>query len=193
VPCRFFVDERRSTSGIRVTDAFGQLTQGDQASNLPQETEARWRLVETGGSSVFLDLSLSSGTIPVTKRFSPWTVPSKESINGAREALSGYQKGHCFYCFSSFSLLGPAPPDVDHFFPHVLKTAGFTPPLDGVWNLVLVCPRCNRGPGGSSPVCPRLRCWNGSTRAMSPDCQSSSSASDAYRSDRHRRYITQDS
>jgi hypothetical protein len=77
-------------------------------------------------------------------------------ITGARAALSGYQKGHCFYCFRSFSLVGPKPPEVDHFFPHSLKSAGLRN-LDGVWNLVLACWLCNRGKGGKSDCVPKIR------------------------------------
>jgi 5-methylcytosine-specific restriction endonuclease McrA len=78
------------------------------------------------------------------------------SQDGAWDALSGYQKGHWFYCFRSFSLLGPEPPDVDHFFPHSLKAVGMVA-VDGVRNLVLSCPRCNRGAGGKSNRVPTLK------------------------------------
>lgn len=48
---------------------------------------------------------------PVAPLSSGWDL-----IIGARAALNGYQKGHCFYCFA---------------------------PIDGAWNLVLACPSCN--------------------------------------------------
>jgi hypothetical protein len=60
----------------------------------------------------------------------------RKSITGARDALSGYQKGHCFYCFEGFSLIGAEPPDVDHFFPHILKALWRGGLVDEVWNLV---------------------------------------------------------
>ena len=158
VPLRFFVDERGTASGIRITDAFAQLTLGDQASNLPQETEARWRLVETAWELGVARALVAVDHDPATEMlFALDGSMRRRSITGAREALSGYQKGHCFYCFSSFSLLGTEPPDVDHFFPHSLKSAGFGSALDGVWNLVLACPRCNRGQGGKSNCVPTLR------------------------------------
>lgn len=47
VPERFFLDERNTGGGIRITEAFSQLIVNEQAANLPDETEARWRLVET--------------------------------------------------------------------------------------------------------------------------------------------------
>jgi hypothetical protein len=84
----------------------------------------------------------------------------RKSISGARDALSGYQKGHCFYCFAHFSLPGlpgTEPPDVDHFFPHVLKSLWREGVIDGVWNLVLACRRCNRGVGGKSDRIPTIK------------------------------------
>ena len=38
--------------------------------------------------------------------------------------------------------------DVDHFFPHTLQSLSTDINLNGVWNLVLACPSCNRGEGG---------------------------------------------
>ncbi|SKV97532.1 Uncharacterised protein [Mycobacteroides abscessus subsp. abscessus] len=38
--------------------------------------------------------------------------------------------------------------DVDHYFPHSLMARGVFIDLDDVWNLVLACAACNRGPGG---------------------------------------------
>jgi hypothetical protein len=43
----FFLDETRTGKGIRITNEFAELLERDQAKNLPQEVEARWRLVET--------------------------------------------------------------------------------------------------------------------------------------------------
>ena len=47
--------------------------------------------------------------------------------------------------------------DVDHYFPHVLQ--GVIPHInfDGVWNLVLACPDCNRGEGGKFARLPELK------------------------------------
>lgn len=157
VPIRFFLDERKTHSGIRITDAFADLTQGGQAPNLPQEVEARWRLVE-----IAWELKVSRSLVAVehdlaTETF--FTIDGsrrRRSISGARESLSGYQKGHCFYCFDRISLLGPEHPDVDHFFPHTLKSAGVAN-LDGVWNLVLACQHCNRGKDGKHDRVPVLK------------------------------------
>ncbi len=38
--------------------------------------------------------------------------------------------------------------DVDHFYPHMLGQYVSEINWDGIWNLVLACPECNRGHGG---------------------------------------------
>ena len=158
IPQRFFVDERKSGSGIRVTEAFSTLLTGGQGANLPLETDARWRLVETawelGVSPALLAVSHDPATeslfvVDSTKRRKP--------ITGARDALSGYQKGQCFYCFDTFSLINTEPPDVDHFFPHTLKEVWTGTMVDGIWNLVLACRRCNRGTSGKFARVPSIK------------------------------------
>jgi hypothetical protein len=79
-------------------------------------------------------------------------------VTSSWDALNGYQKGRCFYCFreiavdakddpsSSSSTLPQA--EVDHFFPKALDPYLEDIYVDGVWNLVLSCPHCNRGLGG---------------------------------------------
>ena len=156
VPKRFFLDERSDNGGIRITDSFSELLERSQFSNLPIENEARWKLVETAW-----ELGVSQSLIAVNydhdieSLFVVDRSRRRKPITGARKALSGYQNGHCFFCFSGFSLLDDAPPEVDHFFPHVLMARDLEVPLDGVWNLVLACRRCNRDKAARVPK-PRL-------------------------------------
>lgn len=160
VPRRFFIDERKSNRGIRITDEFSELQSRNQFVNLHGEVEARWRLVETawrlGVSRNLLslgydDVDESLFCIDENKR--------RKSVTGSRNALNGYQKGKCFYCFSDIKLAGDRDklPDVDHFFPHALKQHGLLGNLDGVWNLVLSCRECNRGKGGKFDQVPSIR------------------------------------
>lgn len=152
VPHRFFVDERERSGGIRITDAFSGLMTGKQVANLAVETESRWRLVETAWT-----LGMSPALLKVQHDtdlgdlFVEDDLRRRRSITGARGALSGYQKGHCFYCFEPFSLRGATPPEVDHFFPHSLKAAEWGGIVDGIWNLVLACRLCNRGKSSRVP------------------------------------------
>ena len=158
---RFFTDERRGNEkGIRLTQELFKLTEQFQFRSLPIEIEARWRLVETA-------CALSVPRHVLTVRYDAdgellvINDPSlkRKAITGCRDALNGYQKGKCFYCFDDISVdfASEAIPDVDHFFPHRLKPYGFANPVDGVWNLVLTCRKCNRGPNGKSDKLPELR------------------------------------
>ena len=74
----------------------------------------------------------------------------RKDITSARNALNGYQKGKCFYCFANITTnqQDTSLCDVDHFFPHILKPILPHVNLDGVWNLVLACNHCNRGNDG---------------------------------------------
>lgn len=119
IPTRFFLDERTTNGGIRITDQFYTLSENSVMNDLNIETEARWRLVETAW-----DLSLSRHIIQVThdetnKFLHMMSAQNRRvTITSSRDALSGYQKGRCFYCFRSISV-GPSSPDladVDHFF-----------------------------------------------------------------------------
>lgn len=156
---RFYVDERTTAGGIRITDEFSEMVAGAQVANLPHEVEARWRLVETAW-----ELGVNQNLLAVQHDQENETLYAldremrRTDVTGSREALNGYQKGKCFYCFADFSLDEGAEsmPDVDHFFPHRLKASGFGSQLDGVWNLVLSCRECNRGTGGKFDAIPDL-------------------------------------
>ena len=69
-----------------------------------------------------------------------------EIVSKCRAALNGYQKGRCFYCGVGISIDtgDPDVADVDHFVPFSLQAYFGELDLDGLWNLVLACVRCNR-------------------------------------------------
>ncbi|WP_415886605.1 HNH endonuclease [Neptuniibacter sp. QD37_6] len=150
VPERFFIDERKQNGGIRITDALHVLFSEDVNRSLLDETEARWRLVETAW-----DLNLSRNLISVdhdheSGRLLTQAGNRRVDITSSRDALNGYQRGKCLYCFDEISL-GPGSDklaDVDHFLPHRLKLTKQFSNLDGVWNLALSCQTCNRGESG---------------------------------------------
>jgi hypothetical protein len=161
VGVRFFADERAgSPPGIRLTDEAFRLTELYQHRNLPHEIEARWRLVETAWQ-----LNLPSSTLAVTYDGEAGVLVAERrlfrrtSIAPCRDALNGYQKGKCFYCFGDISLVAGTADlaDVDHFFPHRLKGMAVADPVDGVWNLVLACQNCNRGEEGKFDRLPEAR------------------------------------
>jgi hypothetical protein len=156
---RFFLDKRRNGKGIEITDDFSMLAATDHMASLPAEVEARWRLVETawsvGVSKNILGIEYDGSSENLVALFHG---KRRVAVTSSRDALNGYQKGRCFYCFRTISLVhDELKPDVDHFFPHVLKQHGFGPAIDGVWNLVLACRDCNRGPKGKFQNVPSVK------------------------------------
>lgn len=161
VPVRFFKDERRSRrKGIALTDELLALRDTFQFQNLAHETEARWRLVETAW-----ELQLPSHVLAVRYDDSDGELfvvdpgMRRRNVATCRDSLNGYQKGKCFFCFADISVDTASADlaDVDHFFPHTMKGDEDSPYVDGVWNLVLACQQCNRGPAGKFARVPELR------------------------------------
>lgn len=129
-----------------------------QYSNLAEETEARWRLVETAW-----ELNLPKHLIQIdykeeTKEFIGDNNLRRVTVTSARPSLNGYQKGRCFYCFREISIIQglEESADVDHFFPHTLRQCDPEKPVNGVANLVLACTDCNRGAGGKFDQLPAI-------------------------------------
>jgi 5-methylcytosine-specific restriction endonuclease McrA len=145
-PVRFFNDERKTRGGITLTDEFFHLAEEGHFSNLPLEVEARWNLVETAwelnmaANHLDVEYDLDGGRLYVPRRDT-----SRVDVTSCRDALNGYQKGKCFYCYKEISIEpgNESLADVDHFLPHALKDGREIANLDGVWNLVLACKDCN--------------------------------------------------
>lgn len=155
----FYVDERKVNRGIRITDEFARLAEGVQAMNLVQEVEARWRLVETAWN-----LGIATNLLNVQHDQAKGEIFTfdkslkRKTVTSSRNALNGYQKGKCFYCFSELTIAGEGMNvDVDHFFPHKLKQKNIGINFDGIWNLVLSCNTCNRGANGKFDRIPSAR------------------------------------
>lgn len=146
IPVRFFYDQRKTSQpSVVITDNLISFA-SESASTALQETESRWRLVET---------AWELGTTTAVIGFDPETenliLPVKrKAITSARPALNGYQKGLCFYCYQKIEIVAGEQnlADVDHLFPHALEKNGLATNLDGIWNLVLACQSCNRGAMG---------------------------------------------
>ncbi|MBE0472322.1 MAG: HNH endonuclease [Methyloprofundus sp.] len=159
VPTRFFIDERKTKGGIVLTDDFYKLGEQFQYENLVEETEARWRLVETAW-----ELNLPKHLIQIdykeeSREFFADNKLRRVAVTPASPALNGYQKGKCFYCFREISIDKENSADfadVDHFFPHILRQCDAEKPINGVANLVLACTDCNRGVGGKFAQLPSV-------------------------------------
>jgi 5-methylcytosine-specific restriction endonuclease McrA len=154
LPVRFF-DKRRG--GLTLTDELFQLLESYQYQNLSQEVEARWRLVETAW-----ELNISRNLISVSydedKKllFTEGDRRRRVDVTSCRDALNAYQKGKCFYCFAEISIESGSEnlAEVDHFFAHSLADCGIAHPINGIWNLVLACQKCN---GAKSNRLPHTR------------------------------------
>jgi len=95
-----------------------------------------------------IEYDLEGGQLYVPRRDT-----SRIAVTSCRDALNGYQKGKCFYCFIDISIKpgNDDLADVDHFLPHVLKNGREIRNLDGVWNLVLAGQTCNRSKLARAP------------------------------------------
>jgi hypothetical protein len=158
LPLRFYIDERASLGGLRITDEFAKALESVQHRNLSHEVEARWNLVESAWN---LGLSPSMLTIQHENEDQIlWAITNdgrRKSLASSRASLNGYQRGKCFYCGTNISIDPPLTADVDHFFPHALKQSSGFGIVDGIWNLVLSCRDCNRGESGKFVGVPSLR------------------------------------
>lgn len=144
---------------IILTDNAYRLQENPYFNNFMNETEARWNLVETAW-----ELGVSKNLLSVNydddnKLFFVNQDLKRKDVTSARDALNGYQKGSCFYCFDDITLdsLSNNLCDVDHFYPHVLQASLPQVNLNGVWNLVLACPKCNRGVNGKFAAIPATK------------------------------------
>ncbi len=150
VGTRFFIDERKQGNSIRLTDAFFQLADQFQFKNLRDETQARWRLVESAWENKLSHRLMLVEYEQINEILVGVTEIKRIGVTSARPALNGYQKGRCFYCYRDISAVSGDDElaDVDHFFAHRLKACDPGKPIDGVANLVLACRDCNRGENG---------------------------------------------
>jgi hypothetical protein len=135
IPNRFFIDDRKANSGIRITDEFSRLIASQQVNALYSEVESRWRLVETAWElGIGRDLVCIEHHKESESLFSVDRAMRRKAVTSSRSALNGYQKGKCFYCFANIMQSENGDDtDVDHFFPHALKQAGFGSVVDGIW------------------------------------------------------------
>lgn len=160
IPTRFYMKDYGSgKKKIILTDEFFGLLENQYFNSLMKETESRWNLVEKSW-----ELGVSRNLINIQYNDDVKTLfvdehLKRKDVTSARGALNGYQKGKCFYCFDDISIESGDSKlcNVDHFYPHTLKAAGSDVNIDGVWNLVLACPKCNKGPEGKFARVPAIQ------------------------------------
>lgn len=144
---------RNKVKGIVLTDNLYKISENSSLNNLFIETEARWNLVENAWSlsinPALLNVSYDNddNSLFITDN----KLGKRVDITSCRDALNGYQRGKCFYCGAPISVNSDSENlcDVDHFIPHTLQqSVNDDLNINGVWNLVLSCKRCNRGENG---------------------------------------------
>ena len=156
LPVRFFeVSGRGRDRSVTITDSLFHVLEA--APSVGLEAEARWGLVEHAWEA---GVSPALVSVVYDKEAGMFRAVKggvrRRSLASARHALNGYQKGQCFYCYARIDLDGKQACDVDHFFPHALAPVLPGVNIDGVWNLVLACPECNRGEGGKFARVPAI-------------------------------------
>lgn len=141
IPQPFYEQHRvQGKPQLVLTDHFLHLKESFHFQNLPQEAEARWRLVETAWN-----LQINPNLLEVQYDevesifFIERNLMRRVNITSVRDALNGYQKGKCFYSFQDISIVSGSSQlcAVDHFLPHLNKQAHLPANINGVWNLVL--------------------------------------------------------
>ena len=178
VPVRFFEkDFSGGSKRLVLTDEIFELANSGEAGNILQEIESRWNLVETawetGVSANLLSYDEETQRIMLDDDLRRRSVTSaRGALNGYQKGHCFYcfglisaaerqedeepklvysdEPSRLEYAFVSLEADEPDRElcDVDHFFPHALSREMRGVNLDGVWNLVLACKDCNRGPGG---------------------------------------------
>lgn len=160
IPVQFYTkDYQPRNKKIILSDDLFKLLETPFAENFSIETESRWNLVETAWE---LGVSRNLLTVRYDEGSQIFFVDNdfrRKDVTSARGALNGYQKGKCFYCFDDITVSDGKNNtcEVDHFFPQSLQRFFLDVNLNGVWNLVLACPDCNRGENGKHARIPELK------------------------------------
>ena len=156
LPVKFFEKDGKN---LILTDEVLKLSNTEHTQNLSLENESRWNLVETAWK---LNISPNLLNIHFDDKSNILFIEEafrRKDITSARAALDGYQKGKCFYCYDDIIVSEDSDNtcDVDHFFPYTLQHIMPEINLNGVWNLVLACPNCNRGVNGKFAKVPAIK------------------------------------
>ena len=159
IPKLFFIDERKQNGGIRLTDNYYNLLELQESENFFNEVESRWRLVETAWKLGVAVRLVQVEYDKIGENFYVDTTFGRINVTSSKNALNGYQKSKCFFCYDYISIVKKSLNlcNVDHFFPDVLKGKDFSGYVDGIWNLVLSCKDCNRGEGGKFAKLPTIK------------------------------------
>jgi hypothetical protein len=149
-------DYSKGQKQIVIKDDLLKLKESFHFQNFEQETEARWKLVETAWN-----LKINPNLLEVkydeasSLFFLENNIMRRKDITSVRDSLNGYQKGKCFYSFQDISVNKGNSNicEVDHFLPHANKISHSNSGtnINGVWNLVLAEPSINKEKSAKIP------------------------------------------
>jgi hypothetical protein len=101
----FFEETRDGVREVTLTDELFELKEQAGPKGLREEVEARWRLVETAWSTGIPQSALEvKRDIRSGQLYVQHSGRKRKDITSCRDALNGYQKGRCFYCFRSIAV-----------------------------------------------------------------------------------------
>ncbi len=147
IPRKFYDGEYNGrNTNIVLTDELLGLRDSIQYENFMDETEARWRLVETAWNLNIRRQNLEVKYDELGEMlFIETDIMKRVDVSNTRDSLNGYQKGKCFYCCDDISIVSGSENvcHVDHLLPHANKRQHLPANINGVWNLVLSCSHCN--------------------------------------------------
>jgi 5-methylcytosine-specific restriction endonuclease McrA len=123
---------RTESYRIELDDSILDLVRSTSLSELRDELESRWSLLETAFSKSFnpAALNLDKDVIYYTQLF------ERTAVTSARPVITGYQNGLCFYCSEPLEI-EPVETHVDHVIPRAAIAS------DEIWNLVVAHATCN--------------------------------------------------
>ncbi len=118
---------------------------------IESENQSRWLIVEEAWRNKLSPnlIEYSDGNFISVNKYS-----ERVNLRSAVNILLPYQHGDCFYCRKKVNVFAEKDehdfPDVDHLLPFAFLSRFNIYPLtpNGIWNLVIACKECNRGPNG---------------------------------------------
>ena len=105
IPKLFFIDERKQNGGIRLTDNYYNLLELQESENFFNEVESRWRLVETAWKLGVAVRLVQVKYDKIGENFYVDTTFGRINVTSSKNALNGYQKSKCFFCYDYISIV----------------------------------------------------------------------------------------
>jgi len=156
--------DNRKLKRLDITDTLLKIIDNDDMKEaMLLENESRWRVVEEawrlGFNPALLAFDENASFVLNSDR--------RAALRPVFPTLLPYQKGLCFYCRRGIKLSAVHHDenfgDVDHCIPRSVLQKIYRAGIDtranlnGIWNLVIACQRCNRGEGGKFDQIPALQ------------------------------------